>query len=541
MKAGAVRANAGARTSGSDGSWPVDVPDLEPAAIPLNVATVLPGVRLLREHLAEVSYAGQPEVYLDRARKEARRAPPKIRTALVGALDALEPLARTRRSEHVFRAAIQTADAATAARIGDADTTDIDESLSVKQRELLDRLESRLSVRGRARRLLADVLRPRRFPVAAGTLVEAYYNLHKHVPSVRVDGKVVAHLDAVPVRKPTFVVQEGGRRRVLEERSKNVHAFIRGELAAGLVPEELEGLIPIRVKYDPYRFDCFVTADTEQRVEEAEVAVFLDNSAQKYPGAMVLAWVTPETHETIRRAESVQGPTNLRDSMVRAVRPEGPNAVTLTLSRPKGSRFRPGQYVWIELPGLKPTPFAVSGTPSATTLQITVQGIGATSRALVDLPVGARIRMSPAQGSALSREGSGPLYLVAGGSGVAPLRAVSEAMGGASQLFVGVDTPEDVLFADHLETLADRVHLEVARTEGGTQGRSVVDAVRDAELDSSGRVVVVGSDGMMAATVQVLREKGFSDANIHVSLHRYDDQGGVVGPVLPVDDPRAGF
>ncbi len=540
MKAGAVRASAAARESGSDATDLEAEAKLSPTAIPLNVATVLPGVRLLREYLEQVAYAGRPEVYLDRAREEAKRAPPKVRSALVGAINALEPLSRGRRAEHVFAAAVQTADAATAARIAEESPVD-DERLSDKARALLERVESELCVRGRARSLLASVLRPRRFPVRNGTAVETYYNLHKHVPSVRVDGKVVAHLDAVPVKQPSFVVQQGGRQRVLEEQSKNVHAFIKGEFASSLDADALEGLIPIRVKYDPYRFDSFVTADTEQRVTEAEYAVFLDNSGERFPGAMVLAWVTPETLAEIRKGDAPTAPSNLRASKVRAVDPEGPNAVTLTLSRPKGSRFRPGQFVWVELPGLKPTPFAVSGTPSATTVQLTVQGIGATSRALMDLPVGASLRMSPAQGTAVPKTGGGPLYLIAGGSGLAPLRAVADAMGGASELFAGVDAPEDVLFADHLETLADRVHLEVSRADDGSKGRSVVDAVRERELDPKGRAVVVGSDGMMAATVAALREKGFPDERIFVSVHRYDDEGRVLGPVFRADDPQAGL
>ena len=60
--------------------------------------------------------------------------------------------------------------------------------------------------------------------------VEVYFNLHKHVFSVRSarSGRVILHTDRVHIRNPEFVVRQGGRQRVLKERKKNVHAFVRG-------------------------------------------------------------------------------------------------------------------------------------------------------------------------------------------------------------------------------------------------------------------------------------------------------------------------
>lgn len=63
-----------------------------------------------------------------------------------------------------------------------------------------------------------------------GLDVEVYYNLHKHTFSIR-DRKtriVVGHADYVQLRNVTFHVSEAGRQRVLRERRKNVHAFVRG-------------------------------------------------------------------------------------------------------------------------------------------------------------------------------------------------------------------------------------------------------------------------------------------------------------------------
>lgn len=67
--------------------------------------------------------------------------------------------------------------------------------------------------------------------------VEVYYNLHRKCLSVRsritgpTYGKVLAHVDHIVLRDVEFKVSEAGRRRVIREQRKNVHAVIRGERA----------------------------------------------------------------------------------------------------------------------------------------------------------------------------------------------------------------------------------------------------------------------------------------------------------------------
>ena len=61
--------------------------------------------------------------------------------------------------------------------------------------------------------------------------VEVYFNLHKKVFSVRsvMTGRVILHTDKVHISNPKFVVRKSGRDKVLRERKKNVHAFVRGD------------------------------------------------------------------------------------------------------------------------------------------------------------------------------------------------------------------------------------------------------------------------------------------------------------------------
>ena len=95
-----------------------------------------------------------------------------------------------------------------------------------------------------------------------GDKVEIYRNLHNGTFSVRRDGKVVYHLENHQILRLTdakFAVQPAGRAKVLSERKKNVHAFIRG-----IVDKEggYLGLDPpheiYEVSYNPYKSDKFM-------------------------------------------------------------------------------------------------------------------------------------------------------------------------------------------------------------------------------------------------------------------------------------------
>lgn len=111
-------------------------------------------------------------------------------------------------------------------------------------------------------------------------IVDVYYNLHKHVWSVRdrATGRVVLHCGRVDLVDVTFRVGQRGRDRVLEEQRKNVHAYVTGRLVnwdsgtvteAGSVTDVDEyhqrdrlAVFPRfgnpEVTYNPYKYKSFV-------------------------------------------------------------------------------------------------------------------------------------------------------------------------------------------------------------------------------------------------------------------------------------------
>ena len=120
-------------------------------------------------------------------------------------------------------------------------------------------------------------------------IVEVYRNLHKDCWSVR-DSKtrlVISHVDYIHLHNATLVVQPAGREKVLREKRKNVHAFIKGTQ----VPVECWwgsrfSLFLVRVRgviYNPYRNESFVLQDTGEPITHAD-HVYLNDQGKAFIG-----------------------------------------------------------------------------------------------------------------------------------------------------------------------------------------------------------------------------------------------------------------
>lgn len=78
--------------------------------------------------------------------------------------------------------------------------------------------------------------------------VKVYRNLHKKCFSVKVGNKVVAHLEKFILEDCEFRVSQKGRERVLREKQKNVHAYIKAKKLI-VTDEDFNGS---QVHYNPY-------------------------------------------------------------------------------------------------------------------------------------------------------------------------------------------------------------------------------------------------------------------------------------------------
>ena len=93
--------------------------------------------------------------------------------------------------------------------------------------------------------------------------VYVYFNLHKRVWSVRQDGKIAEHTKHIMLKDARFLVGQAGRKKVIKEQRKNVHAGISGYIVDRVpnVPD-----FCTTVSYNPYKNETFINFATERSI-----------------------------------------------------------------------------------------------------------------------------------------------------------------------------------------------------------------------------------------------------------------------------------
>lgn len=98
--------------------------------------------------------------------------------------------------------------------------------------------------------------------------VQVYYNLHKKCLSVRRKGIVVNHVNSIILKDATFHVQPAGRKKVLREKRKNVHAYISG---TPINVAFFDGEKSERITYNPYKYKSFISVETGDPVFKKDI------------------------------------------------------------------------------------------------------------------------------------------------------------------------------------------------------------------------------------------------------------------------------
>ena len=105
-----------------------------------------------------------------------------------------------------------------------------------------------------------------------------YRNLNKGLWSIMdpTSRRVIDRLDVLLLRDCSPIVSEAGRQRVIREKSKNVHAFLCGEIVTKLQEEDV-GLQLSEISYNPYKLPHFFFIESEEKFDHAKYALFADN------------------------------------------------------------------------------------------------------------------------------------------------------------------------------------------------------------------------------------------------------------------------
>ena len=107
-----------------------------------------------------------------------------------------------------------------------------------------------------------------RYRIKKNRPVYVYKNLHKDCWSIKQHGLVKAHIPkdhAIGLWDCYFHVDVKGREKVLREKRKNVHAFVKGYLQDAENVSRNRQVITkeVEVTYNPYKYETFVDKDTE--------------------------------------------------------------------------------------------------------------------------------------------------------------------------------------------------------------------------------------------------------------------------------------
>ena len=217
---------------------------------------------------------------------------------------------------------------------------------------------------------------------------------------------------------------------------------------------------------------------------------------------------------------------------------EGPGLASIYVTGRDLDRLavRSGQYfVWRFIAGSSwwhGHPFSLSSAPNGDWLRITVKALGDDTRALQRLPIGTRVLVEGPYGVLTgARRRRRKVLLIAGGIGIAPLRALVESLpakAGEMILLYRAREPKHVVFRDELETLTEVRGIDVRYLVGR---RGSIDlpvdplagpSLRRAVPDISERdVYLCGPVAMMDRVEATLRDLGLPRRQIHAERFAY--------------------
>jgi naphthalene 1,2-dioxygenase ferredoxin reductase component len=223
--------------------------------------------------------------------------------------------------------------------------------------------------------------------------------------------------------------------------------------------------------------------------------------------------------------EVVVHPARIIKSTVLAIEQMTHDIRRLRLKPAKPLEFSPGQYATLQFgPGLV-RPYSMANASGDGELEFHVRlvpGGRVTGYIEESLAVGDAVRISGPMGTAyLRRRHAGPMLLVAGGTGLAPVLSIVRAaldagMAQPIHLYFGVRTQQDIYGLQWLETLRQRhpnLHVHVVVTTGNDdpQWRSglVTDAFdKDWPSLENWRAYLCGAPPMVEAAAILARKKG---------------------------------
>lgn len=193
---------------------------------------------------------------------------------------------------------------------------------------------------------------------------------------------------------------------------------------------------------------------------------------------------------------------------------------------------KPGQFFEVSIPKYGEAPISVSGIGSDF-VDLTIRKVGRVTNEVFEHYKGQSLLLRGPYGNGFDTAlyAEGEVVVVAGGTGVSPVRGVIDFLADTAQpkdkhVIVGFRSPDDMLFRDDLRRWDEKLNL-ILTVDGAPEGYTgniglVTKYIPDLPLrdPASAQAVVVGPPAMMRFSVMGLLQKGLKEENIWVSQER---------------------
>ena len=193
---------------------------------------------------------------------------------------------------------------------------------------------------------------------------------------------------------------------------------------------------------------------------------------------------------------------------------------------------KPGQFFEVSIPKFGEAPISVSGI-SANSIDLTIRKVGRVTDEVFENYAGDTLFLRGPYGNGfdVNKYTDGECLVVAGGTGVSPVRGVIDALSESKDakdkhIILGFKSPSDMLFREDIarwEKSMDLILTMDKEAEGYSGNVGLVTKfIPEVKLNNveTTQAVVVGPPPMMKFSVIELLKRGFKEENIWVSYER---------------------
>ena len=221
-------------------------------------------------------------------------------------------------------------------------------------------------------------------------------------------------------------------------------------------------------------------------------------------------------------------------SVLKEIIPHTQKEWTFRMSYRDAKNVKPGQFFEVSVPKYGEAPISVSGIGDDF-IDLTIRRVGRVTDEVFKFKAGDSVLLRGPYGNGFDTGlyENGEVIVVAGGTGVSPVRGVIEALSKTADakdkhVIVGFRSPDDMLFREDLKSWAEKLDL-ILTVDGVPEGSDykgniglVTKYIPDVPIKdlAAAQAVVVGPPAMMKFSVMGLLQKGFKEENIWVSQER---------------------